>query len=194
MTTIVGIVRDGIVTIGADSAGSNGEMTTIRKDRKLFRKGEMVIGYTSSYRMGQLLQYHLSIPFHHKGVDDMEYMVTEFVPAVRACLSEGGWAKKESEQEEGGTFLVGYRGHLYEIDSDYQVEESADEYNACGGGYIAALGALNVATQAYKDTGHILGAALRTAAKITNDTRPPFHYEATTLETEESDTDDAVTE
>jgi len=37
-------------------------------------------------------------------------------------------------QEAGGTFLVGYRGRLFRVDSDYQVGESVNNYCAVGCG------------------------------------------------------------
>jgi hypothetical protein len=59
-------------------------------------------------------------------------MVTSFVDAVRECLKVGGYAKKEHEVERGGVFLVGHRGRLFLVESDYQVGESLNGYEACG--------------------------------------------------------------
>lgn len=52
MTCIVGIVDNGKVYMGADSLGVGGLSKRVRKDPKLFRVGEFVFGYTSSFRMG----------------------------------------------------------------------------------------------------------------------------------------------
>ncbi|MFE2420722.1 hypothetical protein [Streptomyces hokutonensis] len=48
-------------------------------------------------------------------------MATRFINAVRACLKEGGWARKDSEQEQAGVFLVGIHGRLFEVHDDRQV-------------------------------------------------------------------------
>jgi len=144
MTCIVGVVEDGKVWIGGDSAGIDGYHLVIRSDPKVFRNGEFTIGYTSSFRMGQLLAHAFQPPKRHADQDVFAYMVTSFVNALRDCFKDGGYAGKQNEREEGGTFLVGYEGRLFEIESDYQVGEALDGYAACGCGRSIAMGALCV--------------------------------------------------
>lgn len=153
MTCIVGLEHEGKVYVGGDSAGVGGYSLTIRTDSKVFTKPGFaedyspvpwVMGFTTSFRMGQLLRYSLDLPFLPKDPDtDLEeFMVTEFVEAMRTALRDGGWLKKNSEREQGGTFLVGVRGQLFTIDSDLQVGRSADGYASVGCGEDLALGAL----------------------------------------------------
>jgi hypothetical protein len=123
MTCIVGLVDGGRVFVGGDSAGVSGLSLQVRADEKVFRNGPFVMGFTSSFRVGQLLRYRLRPGAHPDGVCALEFMATVFVDEVRRCLKEGGAAKKENEIEEGGTFLVGYRGRLFRVDDDYQVGE-----------------------------------------------------------------------
>lgn len=141
MTCIVGVQYHDTVLIGADSASVDGWELTIPPDPKVFHRGPFLIGYTTSWRMGQLLRYRLDVPDHPVGVDDHEYLATLFVDAVRDCLKAGGFAKKENEAETGGEFLVAYRGGLYVVQSEYQVL-TAPEYMAVGAGGTVALGAL----------------------------------------------------
>ncbi|MFF2522251.1 hypothetical protein [Streptomyces liangshanensis] len=141
MTVIAGLVHNGRVHLAGDSAGVGGYSLTVRRDPKVFRNGPYAMGFTSSFRMGQLLQHALRPPCP-KG--DLErFMVTTFIDTVRTCLKDGGWAQKESEQEQAGVFLVGVHGRLFTVDSDYQVGESADGYVAAGCGDDLALGALH---------------------------------------------------
>lgn len=147
MTAIVGLVHEGTVYLGADSAGVAGYSLVVRSDAKVFNNGPYVMGFTDSFRMGQLLRYAFRPPAPlGRGVEDCKdvprFMATHFVDAVRATLKEGGWLRKDSEQEEGGTFLVGARGRLFEIGSDFQVGEAADGYAAIGCGDELALGSL----------------------------------------------------
>ena len=143
MTCIVGVSQSGKVCIGADSAGTGGWDQRIRSDLKVFVNGPMVFGFTSSFRMGQLLRYRLDVPHHSADVtDDLAYMTGPFIDAVRQCLKDGGFATTKDGAEVGGTFLAGYRGSLYCIQSDYQVEMTAEPYNAVGCGHAYALGAL----------------------------------------------------
>ena len=142
MTCIVGLLDNGVVYIGGDSAGVTGYGLTVRADEKVFINGDFVMGFTSSFRMGQLLRYSLKPPKYHPDIDLVEYMVTDFISAVRECLKTGGYAKKDKEVEQAGTFLVGFKGKLFKIDSDYQVGISALAFDACGCGENIALGSM----------------------------------------------------
>ena len=51
-------------------------------------------------------------------------------------------AKVESGAESGGQFLVGYKRRLYSVQSDFQVNEMADGFDAVGSGAEYALGAM----------------------------------------------------
>lgn len=147
MTVIAGLADDQrTVWIGADSAGTqeNGRLT-LRSDPKAFMIGPLLIGGTTSFRMLQLLRFHLVVPEYIPSRDDDPYrfMVTKVVDAVRDCLKTGGFAARRDEQEEGGSFLVGFAGHLYCIEDDYQVREAAEGYDAIGAGAELALGSLH---------------------------------------------------
>ena len=144
MTCIAGVARDGEVWVGADSAGVSGWTLESRPHSKLFRvSGGMLIGASTSYRMIDLLRYRLpEQPFEH--ADPHRYLATEFIDQVRALFGEGGFRKKENEREEGGSFLVGWLGRLWDVGSDFNVGE-CQRYGATGSGVEAALGALFLA-------------------------------------------------
>ncbi len=141
MTCIAGVAEGGKVWIGGDSAGVGGYELTVRADSKVFRNGDFLFGFTSSFRMGQLLRYSL-VPPKVYDKDPMTFMCTEFIDAVRNCLKAGGYAEKEKEKESGGTFLVGLKGRLFSIYGDYQVGEATAFYDAVGCGQSYALGVL----------------------------------------------------
>jgi len=141
VTCIVGLVDDGDVYIGGDSAGVSNSWLSLHANRKVFTNGPYVVGFTSSFRMGQLLRYALKPPPPpERGLD--RFMVTTFVDAVRRCLKDGGLAKKENEVETGGAFLVGVSGRLFAVYGDYQVTEEVGSYDAVGSGASIALGAM----------------------------------------------------
>ena len=141
MTCIIGLVEDGRVYMGGDSMAAAAWDARTTKLRKVFKLKNFLIGYTTSFRMGQLLQYHLEIT-PQNGEDDMAYMVRTFAEAVRQLLKDNGFSKIDNNQEEGGTFLIGYKGRLYRVDSDFQVNEFEEGYDACGSGEDYALGAM----------------------------------------------------
>ncbi len=146
MTCIAGLVdEDNKIYIAGDSAAVGNLSLTIRKDRKVFRNGDFLIGFTTSFRMGQLLQHTFKPPECPSWDEEHtieRYMATTFVDAVRDCFKAGGFAQKNSEQESGGMFLVGFQGRLFCIFSDYQVGEALDGYDAIGCGSDIALGVL----------------------------------------------------
>lgn len=143
-TCIVGIADKDGVFIAGDSAGTNGRFQqAVRNDVKVFRNGDMILGGTTSYRMIQLLHHKLKIPKQIQGQSDMDFMVCDFIEAVKKCFAEGGFLKKGRDgQDEGGSFLVGFNGKLYGIHEDFQVAHNVDNYDAVGCGEDLALGSL----------------------------------------------------
>lgn len=142
MTCIVGFIENENVWIGGDSLGSGGLSCSTRSDEKVFLNGEMVFGFTSSYRMGQVLRYKLNPPEQSQYKSDYEYMVTDFMDSVGNVLADANFATIENNVITIGSFLVGYNGKLYHIEDDLQVAISNKKYNACGAGEDIALGAL----------------------------------------------------
>ena len=175
MTCIVGAVHANRVHIGGDSAGVAGLSLVVRADKKVFRNGDFVMGFTSSFRMGQLLRYSFVPPKRHVDSDIDKFMATDFVDAVRTCLKNGGYAEKHADAERAGVFLVGYAGRLFRIESDYQVGEALDGFDAIGCGGEIALGAM-FATAARSPQERI-ETALRAAERFSAGVRAPFHYE-----------------
>jgi ATP-dependent protease HslVU (ClpYQ) peptidase subunit len=141
MTCIIALEHEGKVYMGGDSAAVSGWDIQKTANHKVFSIGEFLIGYTSSFRMGQLLQYHLDIPENNQG-DDLQYLITKFIPAVRQCLKDGSYTKIENNQESAGFFLIGYHGRAYKVCSDFQVLRVMNGFLAIGIGEQYALGAL----------------------------------------------------
>lgn len=180
MTCIVGLVEDGKVWLGGDSAGVDGSLgMQVRADRKVFTNDEFVMGFTTSFRMGNLLQHALSPPRQHPDDDVHKFLVTEFIDEVRNCLKKGGYARKENESESGGTFLVGYRGRLFYVDDDYQVGEMVDGIAACGCGADVALGSLFSTASTKLTPKRRVELALQAAERMSAGVRGPFHIIST---------------
>ena len=179
MTCIVGVVgKDGKITMGGDSAGSDSSFSlVIRDDPKVFVRGEYVFGFTSSFRMGQLIHHKLKLPQPPDDPEKLyEFMVTEFIDALRKCFKEGGYMKTKDDREEGGTFLVGVRGKLFYIESDNQVGIPNDSFAAVGCGDHLALGSLYT-SQGFKDDRNRVKWALEAAERFSAGVRRPFVIE-----------------
>lgn len=142
MTCIIGLKYKGDIYIGADSAGIGGLSIDTRVDSKIYEVDEFIFGFTSSFRMGQLLGYSFSPPEHKRDVSIEKFMCTVFIDEVRSTLKDGGFSRQISGEDHGGTFVVGYRGRLFVIYDDYQVAEVKDDYVAVGCGEDLAKGAM----------------------------------------------------
>ena len=142
MTCIVAIVDGGSILMGADSAGVGGLSMNIRKDPKVFINGDMIMGFTSSFRMGQILMHSFKAPKHPKGMDTFEYMTTLFVDEVRKSFKDKGYNRTVDSELKGGCFLVGYKKKLFKIESDFQVGMPSERFDSCGCGDDVAFGSL----------------------------------------------------
>jgi hypothetical protein len=184
LTAIAGLIDGANVWMGGDSAGVSGYSLTVRKDPKVFTIDEFIIGYTSSFRMGQLLRFYLKPDSPKENQNKYEYMVCSFIPKVRQVLRDNGYLKMENNKEIAGTFLVGWRGCLYIIHNDLQVGEAALPYVTCGCGQDVALGSLH-ATESSKPTlspKDRIHTALQAAEQFSAGVRSPFTILTTTAQ------------
>jgi ATP-dependent protease HslVU (ClpYQ) peptidase subunit len=172
MTCIIGLKHGNHVYIGGDSAGVSGTSLEIRADKKIFKNGDFLFGFTTSFRMGELLQYKFKPPQRHPDIDVYQYMVTDFIDAVRDCLKNGGYARKDREAESGGTFIVGYCERLFVIGDDYQVGEPLLDYTAVGCGEDIAKGAMY--TSGTMEPEKRILKALEAAEQFSTAVRKPF--------------------
>lgn len=145
MTAIVAIANEdqGSVWMGGDSHSADPSIgrNQVRNDPKVWKFGPFVMGISGSVRQAQIMQYHFTPK--DPGEDVMKYMVTKFVPELRDVLGKGQLAEDEPESPLPGGVLVGVRGHVYEIQADYQVVDNADSFWSIGAASEYCLGALH---------------------------------------------------
>lgn len=155
MTCIVAVTDGQKLVFGADSIGLGpNPHRQIRKDPKIFAVGHFLIGFTTSFRMGQVLM-HSEFPTPPMTVDAdkaLRFMVRELVPSAKGFLEAGGFTRSISETQPegyqetrhamGGTFIVGFDGHLFGVQADYSVAMLETPYMAIGAASLPALGAL----------------------------------------------------
>jgi len=182
MTCIVGLIEKETVYIAGDSAGVSGLDVTIRKDTKVFKVGEFVIGCTTSFRMINLIRFSFSPPTMSEGEDVYKYMCTRFIDALRSTFSNGGWLEKDKNIELGGTFLVGFRGRLFTIHNDFQVGESIEPFHSVGCGFPYAMAVMKCLESSDLHPLERLKQALEIATYYSGGVRPPFVFESTKIE------------
>ena len=186
MTCIIGLVHNGHTYVGADSASVDCErlVTRATKVPKVFRRGPFVMGYTTSFRMGQLLEHWLDVPGESEGMSGQEYMVKEFTETVRSLFKDKGFATIENNNEAGGRFLIGYGDHLYTMHEDFQIAEMVDEFDAVGCGSHFALGAVKALSN-YNDPVERITKSLEIASYFSGGVCPPFNVLSTKREDNE---------
>ncbi len=179
MTCIVGLIHNDKVYLGGDSAGVSGYAICSRGDSKVFTNGEFIMGFTSSFRMGQLLRYSFVPPVCDTW-DVERYMAIDFVDGVRKCLKDGGFAREESGEESAGTFLVGFKNRLFMIDTDYQVGWNNASFDACGCGQDLAMGAMFALSDIDMSPEQKILKSLAAAAEFSAGVTGPFNIVSTT--------------
>ena len=177
MTCIVGIIdrKNKEIIVGGDSAGVSGIDIAKRRDTKVFIKdNRFLIGFTSSFRMGQILHYSdLYVPEQEECEDELAFMIKKFVPAVITLFEKHNWGQKyTSGDARGGTFIVGYKDKMFQVMDDFQVEESYKCYTACGCGESYALGSFFSST--HLTQAERVAEALRCAEEFSGGVSSPF--------------------
>lgn len=176
MTCIVGFIDDDKnIYIGADSAGTNGWFDQrIRKDEKVFIKDDLIFGFTGSFRMGQLLKYQLNVPDKTIKDSDEDYINSKVIESIRKLLKDKGFTRIQNNQEEGGIFILGYRGKIYIIESDFQVGIVDTNYCSVGCAENYAMGCLYGIQKIELSPEQRIKKALKCAYKFSAGVKPPF--------------------
>ncbi len=178
MTCIAGIALRGRVFIGADSLGSGNGVKQAYITPKLalldvFEKRDLSltkihlgIGYTTSYRMGDLLRYNFTPPPIEHDEDENKYLVTDFIPELIKCFDDHSFARTKEGSKSGGNFLVGIRKRLFHVQEDFSVLEPTCGYTAVGSGQEFALGALYAYRRTMDDPEKAIVGSIRAASEF----------------------------
>jgi ATP-dependent protease HslVU (ClpYQ) peptidase subunit len=167
MTCIVGVVKEGNVWIGGDLMGSNGFTKKVYPDTKVFVNGDFLFGYTSSFRMGQILQYNWEQPPRIEGMTDRQYLQLDVIESIRNCFEVYGIGEFKNGEHQGGNFLVGYKGCLYEMQDNFSILKNED-FAAVGSGGFHAEAVLKVLTEDPNfDPYYVIQKAIEVASNFT---------------------------
>jgi ATP-dependent protease HslVU (ClpYQ) peptidase subunit len=178
MTCIIGLVHEDTIYMGGDSALTDTDNMTQRvmADQKVFVKDSMIIGCCSSLRVMQLLEHSLQLPDQGSRQSDIEYLVLDFMDAVRTVLKDKGSLKKENELEtHDAQFLIGYNGVIYTVEEDYQMYQCTESWAAVGSGSDLALGAMYALRNVSMTPEEKIRVALEAAASYNATVRAPFY-------------------
>ena len=186
MTSIVGLTIGGDVFMGADSQATAGYERTIlaHSSPKVFKKEGVLFGVSGSMRAANHLEYTFQLPNPSRDQSDEMSYVVQIVDAMRASFKDAGIARVSETVESNGnddgrsTILIGYRGRLFRVSSDWSILESDCPYQSIGSGSSYALGALHVlyAIKLESDPFVMIETALMAAAAFDIYTSAPFTF------------------
>jgi hypothetical protein len=137
-------------------------------------KGLMAVGFCGSFRFGQILAC-MALPEDEQR-DAYQYVVRQFVPAVRAELRSHGSLRAENGIEaipDSSSALVVYRRRIFAIHCDLQVEEPQGRFHSVGSGCQIAQGAMAVLTGRRAPTPKDAAAAIRIASRFVHNVAGP---------------------
>ena len=142
MTCIVGFVENEDIYIGADSIAVDDVSYRVMRTPKVFIRDDMIFGYASSFRMGQILKNSFDIPKKPYNMDDEKYLQSLFIDSLIKCYEEKNYSTIDNNASTGGNFLLGYHKKLYQIQDDFAILDSNTYYDSIGVGAGYAIGAL----------------------------------------------------
>lgn len=179
MTCIVAIKEGKTLYFGADSTAgspSTGEGYAVATP-KIFRTGEYMVGYTISFRAGQVIHHDVDWPEPPAGLPNEmleSFMVREVVPRLRNALRDGGAVKICEGVEQGAHFLIGLRGQFFNVGLDFSAVSLPADFAAIGSGRHHAYGALHALADLQMAPEDRIRRALAAAAHYMMNVGEPF--------------------
>lgn len=143
MTCIVGLVKGDTVWLGGDRAATGGGLNrTLIKDPKVFEKDHIGFGVCGLPKVMDALQHAIELP-PYSGDEAKAHLVNLVVPAIREGLKQFECTEEHAGQQYfHGAMLIAFMGRLYQLESNFQLVESAQGFDAVGSGAEPALGSL----------------------------------------------------
>ncbi len=139
MTCIAALSLDGVVYLGGERGYSDTHSTLSSTQPKISAHNLYLFGYSGNSGVGQAVKYNFNFPaIKITNID--KHMGSVFIPALRSFFEDSKITLPPNEEDSGG-FIVGIKGHVYEIDTfDFQCVEYEMVSIGSGSGY--AMGSL----------------------------------------------------
>lgn len=188
MTTIIAVQGQSWAVVGFDSrvTEESGRVYTLgRGSSKVVKNGQYLLGAAGDVRAINILAYSFNPPKAGDltGVRLDRFITSKFVPALRSCFEDHGYASRElrEQAQHGSVVLAIVNGQIYEIDEDYAWVRDATGIYSFGSGGDYALGAMYAMTKdSLADSGvetakKVVRDALQIAARLDVGSGSPFH-------------------
>jgi len=144
MTTIVGVCKNGNVTMGADSQVTDDDRrhNSLIMEKITKNNGYLLAGSGDSTPCDILQHIFIPpVPNVNERKNLYKFMITKFVPAMRECLEENSW-KADPKDDSGFSMLIAFDGEMFDIGDDFSVLLNNDGIYGVGNGSRYAIGAL----------------------------------------------------
>ena len=139
MTCVVGYIDDckQVAWLGAESSATDDETTYDYSGKKIFYVGDFLVGFSGSFRAGQIVRHEVQLPPITSQLELEKYLQTVFSKEIKKTL------KKHFTPKKIDTFnlLIAYEDKLFTLENDFTILPFAP-YMAIGTGTPYALGAL----------------------------------------------------
>jgi len=168
MSTIVGIIDNGKVWMGADSYATTAEGERRRIiNKKMFYNHPYLIGHVGVIRTGQVIRSEYFNP--PKDIFEFPDKIREQLE-IKGCLAVN---PEDQTSIQSSNFLIATpNGKLFEILTDFQMNELKD-FVAIGSGAPYALGSLWT-TRTWSNSKRRIMAALKASTTYDMATGPPY--------------------
>jgi ATP-dependent protease HslVU (ClpYQ) peptidase subunit len=188
MTTIVAVQGASWAVVGFDSRVTEeaGRAYTLgRGSAKVMKNGQYLLGAAGDVRAINILAYAFEPPKANDlvGIRLDRFMTSKFVPALRACFEDHGYAAKETKEQaqHGSVVLVIVNGSIYEIGEDYAWVRDTTGIYSFGSGGDYALGSMyathgdGISNLNISEVQKLVRDSLHIAARLDPGSGPPFH-------------------
>lgn len=139
MTCIMAIeTSDDNVVIAGDYLGSNGFTKTLYSGSKIFRHSNMLFGYTSTFRFGQIIECILddnTLYPPQKKEDTYSWLIRTFIPKLKKVL-------KDEDYNSGGSAILVVNSQVWALQSDFSVLRADSGVYSVGSGEYHATSSL----------------------------------------------------
>ena len=115
MSVVIAVSDGETIEAGADSAVGSPEEIYELLEPKVFVRGDYLIGYCGSLRIGQILRYQTELPEPPPDGNLTAFLVQEVVPEIQRAVEVAGAAGKDHFLPNKTVILLGCRGGLWSI-------------------------------------------------------------------------------
>jgi ATP-dependent protease HslVU (ClpYQ) peptidase subunit len=169
MSCLIAYKSGNKIYLGSDGAATeeDGDIRPI-KTKKIFRVGDYLIGYAGSIRAGQII----------RNIDPPE-TIEELIEVMRTKMEECGCLAitDASTSLSQSCFIVIHRDIIYEILSDFQLNEVSGNFTTIGCGGPYAFGAMHVIQEEDLSPSQKIVKALKVVSEYHAAVRPPYEVE-----------------